>query len=100
MIKSFFRSVVKQLKGLFILTIGIIYSANSFAAEGDPLSELLPTAKNAFGANSTFIHLMYLLEVIACVYAYHKTKHFGAMLGIFVLPVVTNFALNHWVFAA
>ena len=100
MIKIFFNSVKKRLHNLSCLTAGVFYSITSFAANDDPLSALLPTAKNAFGADSTFIHLMYLAEVIVCAYAYHKTKNFGALLGIFVLPIVTSFALNHWVFSA
>lgn len=99
MIRIFYNSVKKRLHGFSCLIAGIFYSITSFA-DDDPLSSLLPTAKSAFGADSTFIHLMYLAEVIVCAYAYHKTKNFGALLGIFVLPIVTSFALNHWVFSA
>ena len=80
----------------FLILSSVCYAASIFAA--DELQGVLESAKSNFGTNSTFIKLMYGAEIIAGGYAWHKTKHPSAVIGIVVLALFMTFALNHWVF--
>lgn len=75
---------------------GICYAGSVFAA-GDELAEVMTSVKSNFGSDSTFIKLMYVAEIIAGGYAWHKTKHPSAVIGIVVLALFMTFALQHWV---
>lgn len=81
----------------FVILSSVCYAASIFAA-GDELADVMTSAKSNFGAGSTFIKLMYGAEIIAGGYAWHKTKHPSAVIGIVVLALFMTFALNHWVF--
>jgi len=67
-------------------------------ADGDELSSIMGSARDNFGSGSTFIKLLYASEIIAGGYAWHKTKHPSAVIGIVILAVFMTFALKHWVF--
>lgn len=99
-IKHYFRNSQKN-KRLntvlsFLLFFGAIYSASIFAA--DELATVMASAKENFGADSSFIKLLYGVEVIAGGYAWHKTKHPSAVIGIVVLALFMTFALKQFVF--
>ena len=99
-IKHYFRSTAKNkpLRTIlgFLLIFVVFYSASIFAA--DELATVMTGAKENFGADSSFTKLMYAAEIIAGGYAWHKTKHPSAVIGIVVLTMFMTFALNHWAF--
>jgi len=76
--------------------IGFIYSFPVLA--DDDLSGVMDNVKSDFGTTSTFIKLLYLAEILASIYAYHKTKNIAVLLGILVISIFLTFALTHWVF--
>lgn len=76
---------------------GICYSLSVLAS--DDLSGVMESVKSDFGESSTFIKLLYLLEIIVGVYTYHKTKNIAAMLGIVIISIFMTYALSHWVFS-
>ena len=67
-------------------------------ADDDDLKGVMEGVKATFGADSTFIKLLYLLEIVVGVYTYHKTKNLAAMLGIIFVSTFLTYALPHWVF--
>lgn len=73
----------------------LVLSPVSFGA--DELSSVMNTVKENFGANSTFIKILYVAEIIVGGYTWHKTKSPAAIIGIVVLAVFVNFAFGHWV---
>ena len=81
---------------LAFIMINIFYSLPAEAA--DDLSNVMTSVQSDFGTGSTFIKIMYLLEIIAAVYGYHKTKNIGVLAGIVIISIFLNFALGHWVF--
>jgi len=99
-IKHHFSGITKnkRLKTAlaFLLFLGAFYSLSVFAA--DELATVMASAKENFGADSSFLKLMYGAEVIAGGYAWHKTKHPSAVIGIVVLAMFMTFALGHFVF--
>ncbi|CAL7962430.1 Pilin (modular protein) [Gammaproteobacteria bacterium] len=95
-VKNYCGSVLKNKK-LILVFFTLVWLSNSvFAA--DELSSILTSAKENFGSDSTFIKLLYAAEIIAGGYAWHKTKHPSAVIGIVVLALFITFALKHWVF--
>jgi hypothetical protein len=72
------------------------YSTSIFAV--DELVGVMTSVNENFGAGSAFIKLLYAAEIIAGGYAWHKTKHPSAVIGIVVLALFMTFALGHWVF--
>lgn len=82
---------------LFFLAIIGCLSCNSILA-ADELSGIMTSARENFGAGSTFIKLLYGAEIIAGGYAWHKTKHPSAVIGIVILTLFMTYALGHWVF--
>jgi len=100
-IKRCFSSASKNTRSKSIFSLLILFSAcyaASIFAAGDELLDVMASAKANFGAGSTFIKLMYGAEIVAGGYAWHKTKHPSAVIGIVVLALFMTFALNHWVF--
>ena len=99
-IKHYFRNIQKNkrlnIAISFLLLFGVLCTASIFAA--DELATVMATAKENFGADSSFIKLLYGAEVVAGGYAWHKTKHPSAVIGIVVLTMFMTFALKHWVF--
>ena len=91
------KKACKALFGLFTFS-WLFYSAMAFAE--DDLSGVMESVKSDFGSGSTFIKLLYLAEIIACVYGYHKTKNVALLAGIVVVSLFLNFALGHWVFVS
>lgn len=82
---------------LVLLTIfAVLCSDSVFAA--DELSGVMTSVKENFGAGSTFIKLLYGAEIVAGGYAWHKTKHPSAVIGIVILTLFMTYALGHWVF--
>ena len=98
--KHYFRNIPKNKRLntaiIFLLLFGAFYSASIFAA--DELATVMGAAKDNFGADSSFLKLMYGAEVIAGGYAWHKTKHPSAVIGIVVLAMFMTFALKQFVF--
>lgn len=72
------------------------YSTSIFA--GDELAGVMDSVKLNFGPGSAFLKLLYAAEIIAGGYAWHKTKHPSAVIGIVILALFMTFALSHWVF--
>jgi len=102
-IKSCFKKVnntlaksVMKVNLAIAIFIGFIYSFPVFA--DDDLSGVMEDVQKDFGSNSTFVKLLYLAEIIAAVYAYHKTKNIAVLIGILVISIFLTFALTHWVF--
>lgn len=81
----------------FLIFSGFFCPISVFAA--DELAAVMDSVKANFGTGSTFIKLMYAAEIIAGGYAWHKTKHPSAVIGIVILALFMTFALTHWVFA-
>ena len=81
----------------FLGVVGFSYSTSVFAT--DELAGVMDSVKANFGAGSAFIKLLYAAEIIAGGYAWHKTKHPSAVIGIVILALFMTFALGHWVFA-
>ena len=82
---------------VFLAFLGVLgFSYSVFAA--DELAGVMASVKENFGAGSAFLKLLYAAEIIAGGYAWHKTKHPSAVIGIVVLALFMTFALSHWVF--
>ena len=81
---------------IFLLIFLVFYSVSIFAA--DELATVMAGAKENFGVDSSFTKLMYAAEIIAGGYAWHKTKHPSAIIGIVVLAMFMTFALGHFAF--
>jgi hypothetical protein len=80
----------------FLGILGFSYSTSIFAV--DELVGVMTSVKENFGAGSAFLKLLYAAEIIAGGYAWHKTKHPSAVIGIVILALFMTFALSHWVF--
>ena len=81
--------------------LGFFCVTSAFAldpATGD-LKGIMTDAKENFGSNSALIRLFYAAEIIAGAYAWHKSKHPSAVIGIVVLALFVTYALKTWVFA-
>lgn len=94
-----FRNRVGKLLAQFFVFTWLLYPVFTFA-DADDLSGVMTSVKSDFGTGSTFIKLLYLAEIIACVYGYHKTKNIAILMGIVVVSLFLNFALGHWVFTS
>ncbi len=81
---------------VFLGVLGFSCSASVFAA--DELVGVMSSVKDNFGTGSAFIKLLYASEIVAGGYAWHKTKHPSAVIGIVILALFMTFALAHWVF--
>jgi hypothetical protein len=79
----------------FLVFLGFFCSGSAFA---DELKGVMDSVKENFGTDSTFIKLLYAAEIVAGGYAWHKTKHPSAVIGIVILTLFMTFALTHWVF--
>ena len=82
-----------------LVTGGILFSifvTNVAHAAIDPSKDLLSADKgditNNFGAGSTFMYIIYLIEIIAGVAAYIKTKNLLTLIGIVVVLIFTTVA--------
>jgi type IV conjugative transfer system pilin TraA len=84
---------------MLCLILGYFYSISAYA-DSDELSGVMSSVKSNFGTDSTFIHLLYLAEVVVGVYTYHKTKNIPVLLGIVIISLFLNYALGHWVFTS
>lgn len=91
------KSLKKVTTFLTLAAIWGFYTLPALA-DDDELSGVMDTVKLTFGAQSTFIKLLYLLEIVVGVYTYHKTKNLAAMLGIVFISTFLTYALGHWVF--
>jgi hypothetical protein len=97
------KSCAKVVKPRFMLPLlgllallDITFFTTSLAAV-DELSGVMEAVKTNFGAGSTFVKLLYVAEIFAGGYAWHKTKSPAAVIGIVVLAVFMNYALGHWI---
>lgn len=98
-LKSFIYFFYK--KATMILTYIFLYGVSLSASADAPIDDLsgvMDSVSKTFGLDSTFMKLLYLLEIIVGIYTYHKTKNFAALLGIIFISVFANYALPHWVF--
>ncbi len=89
------KSVMKVNLAIAIFT-GFIYSFPIFA--DDDLKDIMGPVKDNFGTGSNFIKLVYLAEIMASIYAYHKTKNVAVFVGVLVISIFLTYALGHWVF--
>jgi len=99
MYSKILKKITNKLILWFIVGLNFLFSLPAFA-DSDDLSDVMSSVKSDFGTNSTFIKLLYLLEIIAAVYGYHKSKNIGVLIGIVVISIFINFALGHWVFTS
>ncbi|OGT07997.1 MAG: hypothetical protein A2X78_00785 [Gammaproteobacteria bacterium GWE2_37_16] len=102
-VKSYLRKFAKNKsfkKVTTFLTLAAIWGFYTLPAlaDDDDLKGVMEGVKATFGADSTFIKLLYLLEIVVGVYTYHKTKNLAAMLGIIFISTFLTYALPHWVF--
>jgi hypothetical protein len=102
-IKHYCNGVLKnkwfKSTSIFFVVLGwfcFSYSSSVFAA--DELAGVMVSVKENFGSGSAFLKLLYAAEIIAGGYAWHKTKHPSAVIGIVILALFMTFALSHWVF--
>lgn len=95
-------SCFKGLKSLYtklsLFTLASVFSAMAWAEGPDPTKDLLANAKaeiiTNFGPTSTVAYIIYLIEVIAGVAAYIKTKNLFALIGIVVVVIFTSVAFT------
>jgi type IV conjugative transfer system pilin TraA len=98
LVKFFSKKVFEKITMLFTaIFLWGFYSLPALARDDD-LAGVMGSVRDTFGMDSTFIKLLYLLEIIVGVYTYHKTKNIAAMLGIIFISVFLTYALPHWVF--
>lgn len=93
------RALTNQGLNIFLVllaAVSVLCSNTVLAA--DELSGVMTSVKENFGSGSTFIKLLYGAEIIAGGYAWHKTKHPSAVIGIVILTLFMTYALGHWVF--
>ena len=84
---------------MFVVLLGFLsFSCSTAIFAVDELSGVMTSVKDNFGSGSAFLKLLYTAEIIAGGYAWHKTKHPSAVIGIVVLALFMTFALSHWVF--
>jgi type IV conjugative transfer system pilin TraA len=102
--RCFFNTCIK-LNGnrLFrLITGGILFSIFvtniAHAATIDPSKDVLAADKsditNNFGAGSTFMYIIYLIEIIVAAVTYNKTRNMLALTGIIVLMIFINVAFK------
>ncbi|PHM59550.1 type IV conjugative transfer system pilin TraA [Xenorhabdus ishibashii] len=46
--------------------------------------------KDSFGKGSTVVYVLYLIEIIAAIYTYARTKNLGVFVGIAVVMIFVN----------
>lgn len=92
--KYFFKKIFYKFTLFYFF---IFYGLLAFA-DDDNLQGVMESVKGTFGIDSSFVKLLYLLEIVAGVYTYHKTKNIAAMLGIIFVSTFLTYALPHWVF--
>jgi len=94
-----------RLKFSWWIEIGTIFFLCLFYlkpvfADGDPLSGLMTTLQATFGTSSTFVHVLYLAEVVTGIVGFIKSKHPYSFVGIVLVTLFMTFALNTWVFTS
>lgn len=96
---EFAKAARRFMKPLLILTgLFCLLGSGLALAASDELSDLSATMSANFGAGSTFMHLLYGLEVVSAGYSYFRTKNIAILGGVVILALFTNFALGHWAF--
>lgn len=97
MMNKFYVKVLRLryalLLSLFAI-FGMVFTDVVLAA--DELLGVIDPVKTNFGTGSTFVKLLYVAEIIAGGYAWHKTKSPAAIIGIVVLAIFMTYALGHW----
>lgn len=93
------KRVMGSIHQIFMrVSVGVsvfLFSMVAFA-ETDELANAKAQVAGTFGSNSTFMHIMYTIEVIMAMYLYHKTRNIAVFIGIAVLAMFANFALTQW----
>ncbi|MBU0744929.1 MAG: hypothetical protein KKE11_06145 [Gammaproteobacteria bacterium] len=101
-VKKHFDNILKSKSlnsGLiFLIIYGIASLTPASAAEPDQLATVMDSVRNNFGVESAFIKILYAAEIIAGGYAWHKTKHPSAVIGIVILALFMTFALKRWIY--
>lgn len=100
--KLYLYKVTKYLSGVFLLytIINFMYIGQAFADSPglDDLQGVTNSLKSDFGKGSTFVTILYLVEIVAAIMAYIKTKNLITLSGVIVISIFINFAIPHWVF--
>ncbi|HGJ5854776.1 type IV conjugative transfer system pilin TraA [Arsenophonus nasoniae] len=91
------RKVLKQYQSLFTLTfLGMLmlFPAMQVYADppttGDLFSGGKDVVKSTFGKGSTVVWILYVLEILAAIFAYVKTKNLAVFGGIAAVIVFVN----------
>lgn len=86
------RAIARALAALFVT---VFWSSVSYAGDGQDLfSGASQDIFSSFGSNSTFVHVLLLIEAIAGGFAYIKTRSITALAGILILMAFTHYALS------
>ncbi|QLK88757.1 hypothetical protein E3U36_12075 (plasmid) [Arsenophonus endosymbiont of Aphis craccivora] len=91
------RKVLKQQKSLFTLTFfGLLMFIPAMQVYADPpttgdlFSDGKEVVKSTFGKGSTVVWILYVLEILAAIFAYVKTKNLSVFGGIAAVIVFVN----------
>lgn len=87
--------MIKQLKSLFktakLKTLVFLGSfLPVFAQANDLFANGKQTVADSFGQNSTVIWILYVLEILAAVFMYIKTKNLAVFGGIAAIIIFVN----------
>lgn len=87
---------LRVIAGALLLSfLSLFWCVPSFAADGtDLFSGASQDIFSSFGSNSTFVHVLLLIEAIAGGFAYIKTRSITALAGILILMAFTHYALT------
>jgi len=76
----------------------LLLSHGVLAAEAEDLAaDLKPALLSNFGADSTVMVVVYIIEIFSAFGAWWKTKSFGAFIGVVVVSLFANAAISHFV---
>lgn len=87
--KTLNNNKVMQLSAVTILSIPALQ-----ASAADLFSGGKSTISDTFGASSTVIWILYVLEIIAAIFTYVKTKNLAMFGGIAAVMVFVNVAFG------
>jgi hypothetical protein len=100
LMRLFINITQSKIFEIISLAFGITFLMSffhpAFADGVDALKDLGEAVDANFGTSSTFMKLLYTIEVFGSAYAYIKTKNLALLSGVVVLSLFVNFALQHW----
>lgn len=89
-------SILSKVIGIYSL-VSMLHMGQALAT--DDLSSAKTTLNDDFGKDSTFIGIVYLVEIIVAAVTYIKSKNMMALIGVVVISIFINFGFGHFVFS-